>query len=137
MTDSSASGLAGCVYNVTLPNADNWRRFTQYGMVGASGIAEMYREPVIEKKVVLNLMDGLIAAYAGGPQSQPNFAAHNATLLASRDPVAVDVIALKRLEEKRVEAKLPPIGHLAAHVQIAGEIGVGNVEHVELKTLGH
>ena len=136
MSDSSAAGLAGCLYNMTLPNVDNWRRFTQYGMLGASGMAEMYREPVIANKVVLNLMDGLIAAYAGGPESHPNYAVHNATLLASRDPVAIDVIALRRLEDKRIEAKLPPIGRLAAHVQIAGQIGVGNADRIELKSLG-
>lgn len=136
MSDSSAAGLAGCLYNMTLPNVDNWRRFTQYGLMGAGGIAEMYADPTIKKKVVLNLMDGLIATYAGGPESQPNYSFHNATLFASKDPVAIDVIALKRLEDKRVEAHLPAIGKLAAHVQIAGEIGVGNAERVELKNVG-
>src|SRR5437870_5260939 len=32
MSDSSTSGLAGCLYNMTLPNIDNWRRFaSRYG----------------------------------------------------------------------------------------------------------
>ena len=39
MSDSYATGLAGCLNNVTLPNIDNWRRFAQYGRfgVGRSG----------------------------------------------------------------------------------------------------
>ena len=136
LSDNYATGLSGCLYNITLPNIDNWRRFGQASFGGAAGIAELYREPVIEKKVVLNLMDGLIAAYAGGPEGQPNYAIHNATLYCSRDPVALDVVALKRLEDKRVQAKLPPIGKLAAHVQFAGELGLGNTERIELKNVG-
>jgi hypothetical protein len=71
-------------------------------------------------------MDGLIAEYAGGPQSQPNYATHHATLYASRDPVALDTIALKRLEEWRARASLPKIGRLAAYIDFASQLGLGN-----------
>lgn len=128
MSDSSTNGLAGCLYNVTIPNIDNWRRFTQVYSHGGFAIAELYNNAVIGKKVVLNLMDGLAAQYAGGPQSQPNYAVHHATLLASKDPVAVDAIALQRIDQWRLKAKLPPIGRLAVHVQVAGQIGIGNAD---------
>jgi hypothetical protein len=36
MSDSGATGLAGCLYNVTLPNIDNWRRFAQSDKFGAA-----------------------------------------------------------------------------------------------------
>lgn len=128
MSDSSTNGLAGCLYNVTIPNIDNWRRFTQIHSHGGVAIAELYNNAVIGKKVVLNLMDGLAAQYAGGPQSQPNYAVHHATLFASKDPVALDAIALQQIDQWRVKAKLPPIGRLAAHVQVAGQIGIGNAD---------
>lgn len=128
MSDSSTNGLAGCLYNVTIPNIDNWRRFTQVYSNGGVAIADLYNNAVIGKKVVLNLMDGLAAQYAGGPQSQPNYAVHHATLLASKDPVAIDAIALQRIEQWRGKARLPPIGRLAAHVQVAGQIGIGNAD---------
>ncbi|MDQ3314368.1 MAG: DUF362 domain-containing protein [Verrucomicrobiota bacterium] len=128
MSDSSSAGLAGRLYNVTLPNIDNWRRFTQYGPLGAGGIAEIYADPMIRDKVVLHLMDSLIAAYAGGPEPRPNYAHHEATLLASKDPVALDTLSLTRLEELRREARLPPIGELAQHVEIAGRMGLGNAD---------
>ncbi len=133
MSDSGATGLAGCLYNVTLPNIDNWRRFTQYGMLGASGIAEIYSDPVIKDKVVLNIMDGLLAGYADGPESHPNYAVHHGTLLASRDPVAIDALALRTLERLRVDAKLPPIGEHAAHVGIAAQLGLGNSDPALIK----
>lgn len=133
MSDSSTNGLAGCLYNVTLPNIDNWRRFTQLRGYGGAAIAGIYSHPLIGQKVVLNLMDGLAAQYAGGPQSQPNYAVHHATLLASKDPVAVDAIALQRIDQWRVKASLPPIGRLAAHVQVAEEIGIGNANPARIE----
>jgi len=128
MSDSSTNGVAGCLYNATIPNIDNWRRFTQGSGYGRAIMAELYNHPLIGKKVVLNIMDGLIAEYAGGPQSQPNYALHHATLLASKDPVAIDVIALKQIEEWRANARLPSIAPFASHVLFAGQLGIGQAD---------
>ena len=138
MSDSATNGIAGCLYNVTIPNVDNWRRFAQTSGFAASGIPEVYMQPQIANKVVLNIMDGLIAEYAGGPASQPNYAVHFGTLLASKDPVAVDTSALKQLEEWRSRANLPPIGNLATHVKVAGDLGIGNADptRIVVKKLG-
>ena len=138
MSDSVMNGLAGCLYNVTIPNIDNWRRFTQTNRFGGSAIVDLYNNALIGKKVVLNLMDGLVAQYAGGPQSQPNYAVHYATLLASKDPVAIDALAIQRIDEWRKKAELPSIGKLANHVQIAGQVGLGNADpaRIEIRNVG-
>ena len=133
MSDSAAAGLAGCLYNMTLPNVDNWRRFTQFETLGAFAMAEIYAEPLVRDKVVLNIMDGLLAAYAAGPAAHPNYAVHEATLLASKDPVAIDTLALRRIEQLRAAAKLPPIGKLAAHVELAGQMGLGNSDPARIQ----
>jgi uncharacterized protein (DUF362 family) len=137
MSISETNGIAGCIYNMTIPNIDNWRRFAQGSRFGAESLAEIYSNPLIAKKVVFNLMDGLIAQYAGGPQPQPNYAVHNATLYASKDPVALDAIALKRLEEWRTRASLPAIGQQAAYVGFASQLGLGNSapNRIELKNI--
>ncbi len=138
MSSSEMNGIAGCLYNVTIPNIDNWRRFSQGSRFGAESLAEIYSNPLISKKVVFNLMDGLVAQYAGGPQSQPNYAVHHATLYASKDPVALDAIALKRLEQWRVRASLPVIGHTADYVGFASALGLGNAaaNRIEIKNIG-
>ena len=133
MSDSASAGIAGCLYNVTLPNIDNWRRFAQGSGGGTAAIAEIYRTPVIGPKVVLNIMDGLVAQYAGGPQSQPNFAVHHATILASKDPVAVDAIAVRQIDEWRAKDRLPSIVPRAIHVQYAGQLGLGSADAIELR----
>jgi hypothetical protein len=134
MSDSATCGIAGCLYNVTIPNIDNWRRFTQGGRF-STAIADIYRTPLIGPKVVLNIMDGLVAQYAGGPQSQPNYAVHHATILASKDPVAIDALVVRQIEEWRVKARLMPITPLAQHVQAAGQMKIGNAEVIEVRNV--
>ena len=138
MSVSETNGIAGCIYNMTIPNIDNWRRFAQGSRFGAESLAEIYANPLIAKKVVFNLMDGLIAQYAGGPQPQPNYAFHNATLYASRDPVALDAIALKRLEEWRKRGSLRPVGPVAGYIDFASDLGLGNsaTNRIEVRNLG-
>jgi hypothetical protein len=136
MSDSASCGIAGCLYNVTIPNIDNWRRFVQGGPYGHAAIAEIYRTPFIGPKVVLNIMDALVAQYAGGPQSQPNYAVHHGMILASKDPVAIDALAVRQIEEWRVKARLLPIAPLAQHVQAAGQLKIGNAEVIEVRNVG-
>jgi uncharacterized protein (DUF362 family) len=135
MSDSGSCGIAGCLYNMTIPNIDNWRRFTQ-SRFGHAAIAEIYRTPMIGPKVVLNIMDGLVAQYAGGPQSQPNFAIHHATILASKDPVAIDALTVRQIEEWRARAHMNPITPLAQHVQAADQLRIGNAEVIEVRNVG-
>jgi uncharacterized protein (DUF362 family) len=137
MSNSTTNGIAGCLYNMTIPNIDNWRRFSMGTGFGVDSIAMIYSNPVVSQKVALNIMDGLLAQYAGGPQSQPNFAVHHATLYASKDPVALDTIAIKRLDQWRAKASFPPIGRLASYVQTATTVGLGNsdLSHIEVKNV--
>jgi len=138
MSVSETNGIAGCIYNMTIPNIDNWRRFAQGSRFGAGSLAEIYANPLIAKKVVFNLMDGLMAQYAGGPQPQPNYAVHHATLYASKDPVALDAIALKRLEEWRKRVNLRPVGPVAAYIDLASQLGLGNsaANQIEVRNIG-
>src|SRR5512133_1583780 len=138
MSISETNGIAGCIYNMTIPNIDNWRRFAQGSRFGAESLAEIYANPLIAKKVVFNLMDGLIAQYAGGPQPQPNYAVHHATLYASRDPVALDAMALRRLEEWRKRGILRPVGSVAAYIDLASQLGLGNsaANRIEVRNIG-
>ena len=138
MSVSETNGIAGCIYNMTIPNIDNWRRFAQGSRFGSGSLAEIYANPLIARKVVFNLMDGLMAQYAGGPQPQPNYAVHNGTLYASKDPVALDAIALKLLEEWRKRGSLRPVGSVAAYIDVASELGLGNsaTNRIEVRNIG-
>src|SRR5438034_6770979 len=138
MSVSETNGIAGCIYNMTIPNIDNWRRFAQGSRFGAESLAEIYANPLIAKKVVFNLMDGLVAQYAGGPQPQPNYAIHHATLYARSDPVPVDSMARRRLEQWPARAILQRVAPRAAYIGLASQLGLGNSasDRVELRNIG-
>lgn len=145
MTDSVFAGVAGCLYNMTLPNIDNWRRFTFLKNPGSSAprntsdpyLAEIYSDPVIAPRVVLNIMDGLVAQIAGGPEFQPNYCRPHATIYASRDPVALDLIALRTIEQWREAARLPPVTEAAGYLWSAEQIKLGHatLDKIDIRKL--
>ncbi len=67
MSDSTFAGIGGALYNMTIPNVDNWRRLVGEPRWGNPYIVDLYADQRIGGRVVLNIMDGLIAQYAGGP----------------------------------------------------------------------
>ena len=138
MSNAEMNGIAGCLYNMTLPNIDNWRRFAQGNRFGAASIAEMYSHPLIGQKVVLNIVDGLVAQYAGGPEPQPLYSERHATIYASKDPVALDSVILKKFEEWRAKGGLPKIGDMAGYVKAAAYGGLGNEapEKIDIRNVG-
>ena len=136
-SDNYFAGLGGALYNVTIPNIDNWRRLVAAPRYGSTAIPELYSDPRLGGKIVLNIMDGLVAQIAGGPYFQPLYARSYATLYASRDAVALDSVALRLLEGWRVQAQLPALGDMAGHVKGAGELGLGNYtpDKIDLRTV--
>jgi len=134
MSASEDCGVAGCLYNVTVPNVDNWRRFVNPPDCGDPYLSQLYADDHAGPKVVINIMDGLIAQYGGGPGWQPGYSWRHATLYASKDPVAIDATALRLLEAWRAEARLPAITPSAKYLQTAESLGLGNydVKRIEL-----
>ncbi|HEX8295523.1 MAG TPA: DUF362 domain-containing protein [Chthoniobacteraceae bacterium] len=126
LADDRGCGVAGAIYNVTVPNVDNWRRFTQTHGPISSSPAELYADERIGPKVVLHILDGLLAQYAGGQTFSPNYAFAHHTIYASKDPVALDSVALRQLEVWRQQAKLPSIGSRGAWLEVAAQMGLGN-----------
>jgi uncharacterized protein (DUF362 family) len=122
----ASCGLAGALYNMTIPNIDNWRRFTTGFAESDPAIPEIYADPVVSNKVVLTLMDGLVGQFAGGPEFHPNYAVQHATLYASHDPVALDTVAMRQIDRWRVRARMKPNESDANYLQTARELGLGN-----------
>lgn len=128
LADSAEIGVAGALFNMTIRNVDNWRRFLQMPSLGHPDIALVYQDPRVGQKVVLHLMDGLVGQYAGGPEFQPNYAVHHRTLYASRDPVALDATALRLITRWRKEAELPSLRDRGDYIAGAAQMGVGVAE---------
>ncbi|MBR9975353.1 MAG: DUF362 domain-containing protein [Bacteroidetes bacterium] len=59
--------------------------------------------PPLRDKVVLNIVDGLVGCYQGGPGANPQFIVPYHRLLAGSDPVAVDRVGYDIVIAKRIE----------------------------------
>jgi len=125
-------GLAGCLYNLSLGMVDNTRRFETVGQHGDPMIAEICNMPPLREKLVLNVVDGLIAGYAGGPGFKPRYSWPYGALYFSTDPVAIDSLCVEVLEAKGREAKVPPIRPLATHIATATRLGLGQSDPAEI-----
>jgi uncharacterized protein (DUF362 family) len=126
LSDNVYCGLSGALYNMTVQNVDNWRRLIEEPARGDPEIPEMYADPRVSDKVVLHIMDGLVALYAGAPFGDANYAVQYGTLYASKDPVALDAVAAKQLDGWRLQANMEPASKIAKYVQTAGQYQIGN-----------
>ncbi|MCX7885826.1 MAG: DUF362 domain-containing protein [Verrucomicrobiae bacterium] len=120
-----ACGLCGCLHNLSLGMVDNTRRFEHYGQNGDPAIAEICALPTVRRKLVLNVMDALVAGYAGGPAFRPQYSWQPNALFFSFDPVALDTICLQQIEAKRKEANIPSLRARASHIATAARLGLG------------
>ena len=128
LTDNSYIGINGCLGSLALGSIDNNRRFQGDPIFGDPAICEILSKSYLRRKVVLNILDALIAEYAGGPAFDPQFTKQIGAIYVSRDPVAIDALVLKRLEEWRAadhEGKIDPIGKAASHVHSATSFNLG------------
>lgn len=94
--------------------------------------------PVVRQKVVLNILDGVKAAYHGGPGGRVGkyMWAHK-TMYFATDPVALDKTGWKEIDKKRAEVGVPSIALLkpdedsqwlncqVEHIELAGNMGLG------------
>jgi hypothetical protein len=132
LQDHDACGLAGCLYNISVGMVDNMRRFETVGQHGDPMIAEICGMHQLREKLVLSVMDGLIAGYAGGPGFKPQYSWNYGALYFSTDPVAIDSLAVAVLDGKRNGSKISPIGPLATHVTTASRLGLGQSERAKI-----
>ena len=133
LSDNVACGLSGALFNMTVQNMDNWRRLVMDPVNGDPAIPESYSDPRISHKVVLHVMDGLVALYAGAPLGNTNYAIQYGTLYASKDPVALDTVAAHKLDQWRVEAKMTPVSKIAKYLQTATTYGIGNSDLAKIE----
>lgn len=125
-------GINGCLYNVSVSAVDNHRRFVSEDFHFDPGVAEMCARPPVRDKLVLNILDALVAQYAGGPKFQPEASWTPGEIYLSRDPVALDALGLEAMETQRKAAGIRPLGGSARHVRIAADLKVGVTDRAKM-----
>lgn len=130
------TGISGCLKNLAFGSVDNTLRFHSNPLNCDPAIGDIFAHPVINDKVVLNIADGLLAAFDGGPVYDPNGVWKYGGLLVSPDPVAVDQIALETINEKRQQAGLKP-AQSAKYIRSSWRLGLGtnNLDEVNYQQM--
>ena len=95
------AGVCGQLYGLALGSVDNTRRFESDSFRLANAVPEIYARPLLGDRVVLNITDALIGQYEGGARSLLHYSCVLNQLWFSRDPVALDMLAVKELDRER------------------------------------
>jgi uncharacterized protein (DUF362 family) len=95
--------------------------------------------PPLRDKVVLNIVDGLIGCYHGGPGANPQFIIPYNCLLVGSDPVAVDrvgydIVLAKRLEME-VQKEASPRGTQFLDMAAGYKLGIADPANITHKKL--
>jgi hypothetical protein len=125
LTDNAYVGINGCLASLALGSVDNNRRFQGPPTYGDPAICEILSRDFMRHKVIIHILDALVAEFAGGPMFKPEFTNSIGALYISRDPVAIDSLVLPRLERWRKAAHIDPIGKTASHVHDATNYNLG------------
>ncbi|MYB01589.1 DUF362 domain-containing protein [Candidatus Poribacteria bacterium] len=119
------AGVSGCLKNLAFGSVDNTRRFHGKPRYCNPAIAEILEHKVLKEKLVLNIVDGLVASFDRGPTYHAESAWKYNSLFISADPVILDVLVLQTVNQKREEMELDSVSKLANHINTAGKLDLG------------
>jgi hypothetical protein len=135
LNDNEMFGIDGCLTSLALGATDNNRRFVGAPSYGDPSIDMIYDQKFIRRKVVVHILDALVAQCAGGPAFNPQFCQSFGAIYVGRDPVAIDSLALPRIERMRRNLNIPSIGNTSTYVTSAAVLGLGTTDRHRIQFL--
>jgi Domain of unknown function (DUF362) len=157
LKDHGSAGVTGALKNMSHGLVNNVCRShsTPDTNVCNQFIPQVVNHPIIRRKCVLQIMDGIKGVYQGGPgASRPEWTWENNALLFATDPAAMDHVAWVYVDAKRKEKGLPPVGasgrlgldplktegfdiRQPQHIPLAAHLGLGIFEFKSPKGRRH
>jgi uncharacterized protein (DUF362 family) len=148
--DHQSAGVTLALKNLSHGLVNNVYRSHSTPTLNACGafIPAVVNLPVIRQKTVLHIMDGIKALYHGGPGTDPpRFVWEHKTLYFASDPVALDRIGWKVIDEKRLQVGMSVVAEAGPdqystflrrqpeHIEIAGALGLGECEEKRIELM--
>jgi len=130
-------GTSGHLYSLALGSVDNTWRFEVDPDRLAVAVPEIYALAAVGDKVVLNITDALIGQYEGGSRGLLHYSAVPDQLWFSRDPVALDTLAIKELDRERRALDAPefrPSLELYANAALL-QLGVNDPARIQVEKI--
>jgi len=112
LKDHGSAGVTGALKNMSHGSVNNVARSHSTRETNACNmfIPEIVNHPVLRKKAVLQILDGITGVFQKGPFGQnPEFIWEYNALFFATDPVAMDHIEWRIIDTKRKEKNLPPV----------------------------
>lgn len=134
---NAGATITGCMKNLAFGSITNTARL--HGQMWNDTCASVCAFPPLRDKVVLNILDGLIGCFDGGPAANPQFICQYDSVLVGTDPVAVDRIGYKMILEKRIaegiqkEEKAGSRDFLEMAQRL--NLGVADLDKIDLRNL--
>ncbi len=103
MKDHGATGVTGCLKNITYGGYSNVARTHQRGLSHTYWfVGTLARMEPVRSKTVLQIMDGLRGVWHGGPGARTlKYVFFPKTLMFGSDPVAIDRLLLEIIDDER------------------------------------
>lgn len=101
LLNEPAAGVCGHLYSLAFGSVDNTLRFENDPYRLSVAIPEINALPAVGDRVVLNITDALIGQYEGGASVLLHYSTVLNQLWFSQDPVALDTMAIKELDQER------------------------------------
>jgi len=130
-------GVCGQLYSLALGSVDNTRRFEADPDRLADAVPEIYALPALGDRVALDITDALIGQYEGGARGLLHYSAVPNQLWFSRDPVALDTLAIQELARERRAANAPQLNPrlgLYANANLL-QLGENNLEKIQVEKI--
>ncbi|PYT23128.1 MAG: hypothetical protein DMG57_33050 [Acidobacteria bacterium] len=139
LKDHQSAGVTLALKNLSHGLVNNVCRSHSSNTLNACGsfIPAVVSMPVIRNRTVLHVLDGVKGLYHGGPGARPQFVWEHRTLYFATDPVALDHICWKAIDQKRSAMGLQTVAEARPdkystflsrqpeHIEIAGALGLG------------
>jgi uncharacterized protein (DUF362 family) len=112
LKDHGSAGVTGALKNMSHGSVNNVARSHSTPDTNTCNmfIPEIVNHPILRKKCVLQIMDGIKGVFQKGPfGANPEFIWEYNGLLFATDPVAMDHIEWRIIDAKRKEKNLPPV----------------------------
>ena len=104
LLNQPTAGVCGHLYSLAFGGVDNTLRFENDPDRLAVAVPEINALPAVGDRVVLNITDALIGQYEGGASVLLHYSSVLNQLWFSRDPVALDTLAIRELDRERQAA---------------------------------
>lgn len=134
LLNHNEAGVTGNLYSLAMGSVDNTLRFEPSERL-AGAVPEIYALPSLSDHVVLNIVDALICQYQGEQRSLLHYSTALNQIWLSKDPVALDVLALEELNRQRRSAGIEaPKANLELYQNAALlELGVNEIKNIRIE----